>query len=237
MGFFIFFAILNSIIHNRLQPILAQKRWDELIDYLQGLSNSQFREAGNMLGGKLSEEMDDATFCQLFDVLVAYHSRAFLGTMLKAIAARIQRNPEFLHNGNLQCSLGKLSGNEIDVQKTLVALIPCADNPNDIQELFQLLGVDNPLDRLPALLKTVSMPAAYVLLCTLQQVEDNRPLLLRTAYYLIRRGDALSFNLASLLRHYFGLEEVKGTFSLSLQPYQLARLAASYSAFSQCMSL
>jgi hypothetical protein len=51
------------------------------------------------------------------------------------------------------------------------------------------------------------------------------------AYFLMKRGDALSFNLASLMKEYFGLEEMKGTFSLRLKPFELARLETSYRAF------
>ena len=54
---------------------------------------------------------------------------------------------------------------------------------------------------------------------------------------LMRRGDALGFNLASLLKAYYGLDALKGTFSLNIQPYQLARLSADYRAFCQAMNL
>jgi hypothetical protein len=47
----------------------------------------------------------------------------------------------------------------------------------------------------------------------------------------MKRGDGLSFNLASLIKAYFGLDELKGTFSLRLKPYELARIESSYKAF------
>jgi hypothetical protein len=52
----------------------------------------------------------------------------------------------------------------------------------------------------------------------------------------MKRGDSQSFNLASLLRLSFGLEEVRGTFSLSLEPYQLSRVEQNYDAFVQVMT-
>jgi len=80
------------------------------------------------------------------------------------------------------------------------------------------------------------MPVFYVLFHTLKYVEHDRSILIRTVYFLMKRGDDRSFNFASLLRSYFGLEEVKGTFSLKIEPYQLARLEGSYEAFSQSIS-
>ena len=51
----------------------------------------------------------------------------------------------------------------------------------------------------------------------------------------MRKGDALSFNLASVAKVYFDLPQVKGTFSLKLDPYQLGRLEMSYASFRRVM--
>lgn len=75
----------------------------------------------------------------------------------------------------------------------------------------------------------------FLLLRALRYVEHDRALLIRTCYFLMKAGDALSFNMAALLRTYFALEEVRGTFSLSLKPYELARIEQSYDAFLQAV--
>ena len=41
----------------------------------------------------------------------------------------------------------------------------------------------------------------------------------------------LAFNMASILAAYFGLGQLPGTFSLTLSPYELSRLDASYEPF------
>ena len=56
------------------------------------------------------------------------------------------------------------------------------------------------------------------------------------AYFLMKNGDAMSFNLASLMKTYFALNELKGTFSLSLKPFELARIESSFEAFRNAMS-
>ena len=81
------------------------------------------------------------------------------------------------------------------------------------------------------LLRTDGLPAAFVLLRTLRFEEHNRAFLLATARELIKRGDNLAFNLASLLRAYFDLSELRGTFSLTLQPYELSRLDTDFDVF------
>ena len=93
------------------------------------------------------------------------------------------------------------------------------------------------MSRERSLLTIPTLAAGYTLFRTLHYVDHDIPLLTRTALYLMRRGDALGFNLASLLKAYYGLESLKGTFSLTIQPYQLARLSADYKAFCQAMNL
>ena len=41
---------------------------------------------------------------------------------------------------------------------------------------------------------------------------------------------------ASIVKVAFGLDELSGTFSLRLQPYQISRLEQSYEAFCQSMA-
>ena len=78
--------------------------------------------------------------------------------------------------------------------------------------------------------------AAFVLLRALRYEEADRELLLRVARFLLRRGDALSFNVASLMRLSFGLDELRGTFSLQLQPWQLDKMEQDWAYFSRQMN-
>jgi hypothetical protein len=49
----------------------------------------------------------------------------------------------------------------------------------------------------------------------------------------MKQGDGLSFNVASVFKIYFGLDSIRGTFSLQLAPYELSRLEQSYEAFAK----
>ena len=69
----------------------------------------------------------------------------------------------------------------------------------------------------------------------MRQVEHDRDLLARCCRVLMKRGDALSFNLASVAKVYFDLPQVKGTFSLSLSPFQLGWLETSFENFKKVM--
>ena len=70
-----------------------------------------------------------------------------------------------------------------------------------------------------------------MLLQALHYVEQDRAFLIKVAYYIMSRGDSFSFNVASLIKSIYGLDELKGTFSLRLQPFELSRIEKSYEAF------
>ena len=114
-------------------------------------------------------------------------------------------------------------------------ILPLLSSPVDVERLLLQCGLQEYVDWIPYLLQVQSMPCAYLLLKALRYVESDRALLIRTCHFLMKRGDSQSFNLASLLRLSFGLEEVRGTFSLSLEPYQLSRVEQNYDAFIQVM--
>ena len=49
--------------------------------------------------------------------------------------------------------------------------------------------------------------------------------------HLMKKEDSLAFNFVSLMKVYFDLPEIKGTFSLRLNPYEIGRAEASFDSF------
>lgn len=226
----------DASLAKRLVPLLQSSNWNELLALLDSLSNAQFRTAGIMLGGRLTDDFPDESYWPFFSALVTHNARAFLGTLLKQVIRRLENRSLSLDNEYAVDALRILSSNEINVQKTLAALLPLMSNPEEAERLFQNLKVTDYTKRIAPLLKTSNTPCAFLLLRALKYVEHDRNLLIRTTHYIMSKGDAFSFNLASLLKTYFALEEIKGTFSLRLQPYELSRIEQSYQAFSEAMN-
>ena len=127
--------------------------------------------------------------------------------------------------------------NEIDRQKTLRLLLPVMPDHLLVVALFKAVGFEDRRTWLPFLRNAGTLACYYVLFNSLRFVEDDRAYLVRLAVYLIRKGDSLSFSMASLIREYFGLDEVKGTFSLRLRPYQLSHIETSYESFLDIMRM
>ena len=210
---------------------------ESLTPYLDGLSNAQFRKASDVLGEVLLPKADTRIFWQVFATLFKHNRRAYLGTLLKALSLRIKHigttseNLELagLWGSEFTTVCGDLT--ETDTKKILLSLLPLFSSPTDVERILVQCGLKEASSWIPFLLQVQNRACLFLLLKALRYVEHDKALLIRTCHFLMKRGDERSFNMASLLRLSFGLEEVRGTFSLSLKPYQLARIEQNYDAF------
>ena len=217
----------------------------QLLAYLAEMSNAQFRNASRVLGERLLPSVGNDVFWQNFSTLFLSDRKAYLGTLLKALVLRLSPRGAEVTTNRLEES--GIWGSEFvsvcseltdtDRKKMLLALLPLFVSPSDAERLLLQCGLKEGSAWIPFLLQVQSRPCYFLLLKALRYVEHDKPLLIRTCHFLMKRGDGLSFSMASLLRLSFGLEEVRGTFSLSLEPYQLARIEQSYDAFLQTMKV
>ncbi len=220
------------MLHSQLTAMVSSHDWERIPAYFSKLSNANFRSAGPILADVMAEELDADDYWHLATVMVQYNTRAFLVTLLKGAL----RNDIALNGEGFEAFCRQLATNTIDVEKTCELFLPCMQQPLEIQHLLELLQVSDVRMRVRMLLRQSSNAAAYVLFHTLKTVEGDHELLLRTAKYLIQMNSDRSFNFASLLTAYFGIQEVKAVFSLKIEPYQLAWLEGSYEAFCKALN-
>lgn len=226
-----------SVLKAQLAVFIRKGKAEALRDYLLSLRNADFRLAGAVLAEKAlwGESLQGADiaadFWKMAAVLVAANSRAFLGTMLKAAAALGLTTPTE--------TFAEVCTTAVDCRKALEALLPYALDPAAVNALLlQFRAEETPEEKAGAaiwvetlLFKVGTAPAYFVLFNLLKQHEDDAAYLRRFGVELIRKGDKRSFNLASIVKEYFGLPALPGTFSLSLKPYELSRLDTNYSTF------
>ena len=223
----------------RLRELTSEP--ESLVVYLNGLTNSQFRVASQMLAGGMLDDMPCKAFWQLFSRLFIADRKAYLGTLLKALATRIGNQKvigaedDFLSHVVDEEILSALSDEmtEVDRKKILLTILPTLNSPEDVNRTFNLLHLSEASQWIPYLLQVHNPAAAFLLLKALRYVEHDRSLLIRTCHFLMKKGDGHSFNLASIIRLSFALDEVRGTFSLVLQPYQLSRIEQNFEVFLQ----
>ncbi|MBQ2299970.1 MAG: hypothetical protein II279_00640 [Bacteroidaceae bacterium] len=220
----------KTIEQHLLQP-LKDADSEGLVRLLSSFSRSEQRTAGYMLGERLLLDCPTELYWQMTEALVCYDSKAYLITLMKTFLLRLSRGTASLSD----VPFGRLAAgfNEVERQKVALFLLPELEQPKQVEQLFQLLGLAKGREQLVYLIRVDTLPCLFLLLRSLRYVEHDRAEVLKVARQLMKRGSGSSFNLASIVKVAFGLDELSGTFSLRLQPYQIARLEQSYEAFCQ----
>lgn len=220
----------KTIEQHLLQP-LKDADSEGLVRLLSSFSRSEQRTAGYMLGERLLLDCPAELYWQMTEALVCYDSKAYLITLMKTFLLRLSRGTASLSD----VTFGRLAAgfNEVERQKVALLLLPELEQPKQVEHLFQLLGLAKGREQLVYLIRVDTLPCLFLLLRSLRYVEHDRAEVLKVARQLMKRGSGSSFNLASIVKVAFGLDELSGTFSLRLQPYQIARLEQSYEAFCQ----
>ena len=226
-------SLPTAALRTRLSSHLALCRFDALRDHLLALRNAEFRAASVVLAeANFWTSLSDEAFWSAFRTLCRADSRAFLGTLLKAAVGRRKRGglqwtaPDFL-------GFCREDATAIDRRKMLEALLPLASTPEEAESLLGVLWHREEGEKVRAaqLFRAATPPTYFLLFKTLRHFEDDKNYLRRVALELMRRGDKAAFNLAGMLREYFALGELPGTFALQLPPYELSRLDSRYDAF------
>lgn len=221
----------SRTIEQKLLPPLQTEDAEGLVRLLDSFSRSEQRTAGYMLGERLLLECPSNLYWKMTEALFRYDSRAYLITLMKTFLVRMKEGTLSLSDEPFAYLAA--SFNDVERQKVALLILPELGQPKQVELLFHLMGISMGREQLVYLVRIDTLPCLFLLLRSLRYIEYDRKEVLHVAYQLMKRGTGSSFNLASIIKVAFGLDELTGTFSLRLQPYQIARLEQSYEAFCQ----
>lgn len=219
----------NPYVKQKLQPYIDSANAEKLLVALGSLSVSEFRTAGYLLAEDLLPQLRDEDFWTFFKALASANAKAYLGTCLKA-ATILYKQKKISFNVPVLTHIS-LTGTPIDTRKTLDAFLPIARTADEVETLLRVFSCLDAEKAAPALHRAGTVQTYYVLF-KLMKTADSRPdLLKQNVLALMKKGDKLSFNLASIMCQYFDLRDIPGRFSLRLQPYELSRLDSGIENF------
>lgn len=238
----------NPLIYSRLQQLFAAADWEALVAYLDSLSNAHFRTAGYLIGERLLSDASPEMFWQVALRLITWQPKAFTVTIAKAATPRLRSgtltiaDPGFLRLAEAL----RADERQIDRHKLLLQWLTATTRPDSMEKLFNLLGINDVHRRVHYLVHTDGLTAGFVLLRTLRYEEHDRDYLTAVCRQLMQRAstlarpnaksDSLSYNLASLIRSFFDLPDIRGTFSLALQPYELSSIDTDFDIFCRAVT-
>lgn len=193
-----------------------------LLEALDSLSVAEFRTAGFLLADEILTHLSGKEYWNYFLYIVPANSRAYLGTFLKA-AVSLYRKKELTLDEQVIADFSE-KATPIDARKMLDAFLPVVRTVEEVEMLLRVFSKFDAETAAPALHRAGTIQAYYVLFKLMKTIDARPDLLRKNVLALMKRGDKLSFNLASVLCEYFDLRDIPGRFSLRLHPYELSRL-------------
>lgn len=219
----------NPAVEGRLKSLISAGDIVALRTYVMGLNNTEFRTAGYLLSDVILPTLDGATYWKVFSILVPTNSKAFLGTFLKAAVYQFKAGTLTLSRETLS-NFAAVATN-IDKRKTLEALLPVMWQAEEVHLLLDLFCGGNLKSCLAFLVNQDTVACYFELFRQMKQLEGQTEDLQHYTMLMMRKGTKRAFNMAAIVKAYFGLDTLPGTFSLHLEAYQLSRLDSSYEAF------
>lgn len=223
----------HPVLLHRLQQHFEAEDAYALMETLSHLSAADFRTAGYLLSEKLLPQYPQL-FWDFFLQIVPSRPKAFLGTFLKAALELYETDENTLDFDSLQ-KFSQEFATPIDARKCLEYFLPEIHSTAHAQRLLNIFQQEEATALALILIKAGTPICYYLLFLTLQAADESEETLRHYCLLLMKKGDSLSFNMAVILRSYFGLSSLPGTFSMNLEPYQLGRLNDSYENFEQML--
>lgn len=229
----------RQAIRDRLEMLVWRADLSSLGEYLFGLSNSNFRVASIVLADEVLVKLQGENFWRVFAYLSELNPKVFLGTCLKAAAKQYKNGSISVYSENLASYASYVveRDSEIDCMKFFRVMLGLIEKEEDFLEIWRIFDIEMPEKRIDIILRYSSNVVAYYeVFNECKRVQDNSDFLKRVCYVLIKRGDNLSFNLASILQSYFDLHGLGARFSLRVEPYKLSYIEASLHNFEKVIA-
>ena len=229
----------DAVICRKLQAFASDADWQGMLAYLRGLSNSAFRTASYVLAEQILPSLEADKYWKCFHTVALTDTKAFLMTFLKAALQKYHAQTIDFENCHFVDFARITAGDNVslDRQKTLKAILPVLRTPGEVQGVLDVFcGTDYERKLNYLVFADENIACYYVTFCLLRQIDHTPDLQVKMLRQVIRRSTPLAYNFVSIMRAYFGLEQIKGNYSLSLQPYELSRIENGYDAFLQVMN-
>ncbi len=219
----------NPVLERRLMQCFDERDAEALRALLPTLTVAEFRTASFMLANSLLPSVPANDFWRFFAVVVPSDSKAFLGTFLKVAAQRIAVGT--LQQDFHTLSAFMLTATPIDKRKTLQALLPVEKHPENISHLLVTASPQTIEAYAAALVPTDNVACYYCLFRAMKLFDASTAQIRSICLQLMRLQNPLAYRFVAVIKVYFGIENLPGTLSLKIAPWQLGRLDSSYENF------
>ncbi|MCM1311907.1 MAG: hypothetical protein NC206_07580 [Bacteroides sp.] len=218
-------------IKENIFPLVERHDWDALRQAFSRMTNMEFRKTESVMRNDILTKLSNEDFWEALFHLVVYRHQAFITCILSIEHLVTNRTLSFDSPwiGKLVTFLKEKAPGAL--QKLMTMAIPMLETENQIDTMFKAFGFENERDRIAALISVANPLAYYVLFKILKHLADDRDLIRKCCVFILKRNDELSYNMASIIREYFDLADIRSRFSLVVAPYELSFIDNSYEKF------
>lgn len=216
---------------NNIKAMIEHGDWEAMAKCFDGMSNMEFRQAQTFVRQQVLSSLPNGLFWSALFHLVKYKRQAFLSgiTEIKHLACNDELQFHVSGAYELREYIKKTSPDS--VHKLVRMALPELSTESQIHDLFYFFGIEDERDQIAALIRVSTPITYYVLFLTLKRIGDNHELAHKCCVFILKKDDEISFNMASILKAYFGLEKIKSQLSLRISPYELSYIDLSYEKF------
>lgn len=214
----------------RILMWIGSHDWESVALMLRGLSNMEFRRMERVMREEVLTKLENELFWETLLHLIIYKRAAFLsgvtavghladdGTLDFGVGAVRQ-----LHE-HLKATHGE------SLVKLCNMMMPLLKTEEQVMGMLESLHIEEEVTRLSILLKDDSPLSYFLIFKTLKMAED-RTVARKCCMALMKRLDDRAFNAVCLIKAYFGLDDLPGRFSLTIEQYELSHIDRNYDTF------
>ncbi len=214
-------------IGEKIKVYLNKEDYNGLNTMLQHFSKSELRRAERVVREDILVEMDNTNFWKTFRFFVMFRPQGYL-PCISSIKHLAENGSLDFNNEDVVAISENLSHQNI--AKLVGMAIPCLKSEKQITNLFNAFQFHDDSACASILIRQNSPLCYYMLFTTLKRHSD-RILCLKCFDYLLKQNTDTAYNMASILRAYFGLHEREGHLSLKIEAYEISYLDQSAENF------
>ncbi len=218
-------------IKDNILLLVEKHDWTALKRLFNRMTNMEFRRTESIMRNDILPNLSNEDFWEALFHLVTYRHQAFL-TGILAIEHLVA--DETLSFDNLWVeSLAAFLKEKVPgaSQKLMGMAIPLLETEAQINDMFSALGFENERERMAALISVTTPLAYYILFKILKHMADDRDLVRKCCIFMLKKRDDMSYNMASIMREYFGITDMRSCLSLRIAPYELSFIDSSFENF------
>lgn len=215
-------------LKEKIETVVTRKDWAGMPSVLDRLTNSEFRRLQPLMREEIFPKMTNEEFWESYRHFLAYRPQAFL-SCIHCIKHLAENGTLDFNNEHVAAISQRLDPQQR--QKLASMALPYLNNEKLVGQLFAAMQITEPATRVAILIRESTPLAYYLMFNTLKSMPDHHEKCLQCCRFVMKRKDDLSYNMASILRTYFGLSEIQGQLSLKVEEYELSYLESSFEKF------